>query len=220
MNEQIDRAESDTRASLEIAFADLEKRQVEQLDRAASREVDRLSEAGALEFENRMRAIREEAAGRLQQEFDRMSRPSCGARTSRSRISSSRSPTTPRSASRPGSTRPRGATRQCVRPSTVSDTNPPSRAGFDRLGARLRLGSDRLRTAARGQLLRGRERLSHSEKTTRMAETTETTPLWNENEPAKVESWRLHILLEGGYPVHLAERLAASEVDLHDAVEA
>ena len=51
-----------------------------------------------------------------------------------------------------------------------------------------------------------------------MAETTET-PLWHENEPAKVESWRLHILLEAGYPVHLAERIAASEVDLHRAVE-
>lgn len=50
-----------------------------------------------------------------------------------------------------------------------------------------------------------------------MAETTET-PLWNENEPARVESWRLHILLEAGYPVHLAERIAVSEVDLHDAV--
>jgi len=51
-----------------------------------------------------------------------------------------------------------------------------------------------------------------------MAETTET-PIWHENEPAKVESWRLHILLEAGYPVHLAERLAGSEVDLHTAVE-
>ena len=55
-------------------------------------------------------------------------------------------------------------------------------------------------------------------KSARMAETTET-PLWHENEPAKVESWRLHILLEAGYPVHLAERIAASEVDLHDAVQ-
>lgn len=73
MNEQIDRAETDARSRLEIAFAELERRQVEQLDRAASREVDRLSEAGALEFENRMRAIREEAASRLQQELDRMS---------------------------------------------------------------------------------------------------------------------------------------------------
>ena len=52
----------------------------------------------------------------------------------------------------------------------------------------------------------------------RMAETTEA-PLWSENEPAKVESWRLHILLEAGYPVHLAERIAVSEVDLHDAVQ-
>ena len=51
-----------------------------------------------------------------------------------------------------------------------------------------------------------------------MAETTEA-PLWNENEPAKVESWRLHILLGAGYPVPLAERIAGSEVDLHDAVQ-
>jgi hypothetical protein len=51
-----------------------------------------------------------------------------------------------------------------------------------------------------------------------MAETTET-PLWFENEGGKVESWRLHVLLEAGYPVHLAERLAASEVDLHEAAE-
>jgi hypothetical protein len=33
--------------------------------------VDRLSEAGAVEFENRMRAIREEAADRLREELDR-----------------------------------------------------------------------------------------------------------------------------------------------------
>jgi hypothetical protein len=51
-----------------------------------------------------------------------------------------------------------------------------------------------------------------------MSETTET-PLWFENDPAKVESWRLHVLLEAGYPVHLAERIAVSEVDLHHAVE-
>jgi hypothetical protein len=53
---------------------------------------------------------------------------------------------------------------------------------------------------------------------TRMAETTET-PLWHESEPGKVESWRLHVLLEAGYPVPLAERIAVSEADLHEAVE-
>jgi hypothetical protein len=51
-----------------------------------------------------------------------------------------------------------------------------------------------------------------------MAEKTEI-PLWHENESAKVESWRLHVLLEAGYPVSLAERIAVSEVDLHHAVE-
>ena len=39
------------------------------------------------------------------------------------------------------------------------------------------------------------------------------------DERAKVESWRLHVLIEGGYPLPLAERLAASEADLHVAVE-
>ncbi|HEY5059864.1 MAG TPA: hypothetical protein VII51_12715 [Gaiellaceae bacterium] len=37
------------------------------------------------------------------------------------------------------------------------------------------------------------------------------------NERSKVESWRLHVLIEAGYPLLLAERLAASEADLHVA---
>lgn len=40
-----------------------------------------------------------------------------------------------------------------------------------------------------------------------------------QSERAKVEAWRLHVLLERGYPVVLAETLAASEADLHQAVE-
>jgi len=38
------------------------------------------------------------------------------------------------------------------------------------------------------------------------------------NERSKVESWRLHVLIEAGYPLQLAERLATSEADLHVAV--
>jgi hypothetical protein len=34
-----------------------------------------------------------------------------------------------------------------------------------------------------------------------------------------VESWRLHVLIEAGYPLPLAEKLAHSEADLHRAVE-
>ena len=40
-----------------------------------------------------------------------------------------------------------------------------------------------------------------------------------QTERSKVESWRLHVLIEAGYPLTLAERLAASEADLHLAVE-
>ena len=39
------------------------------------------------------------------------------------------------------------------------------------------------------------------------------------DERARVESWRLHVLMEAGYPLSLAERLAGSEADLHRAVE-
>jgi hypothetical protein len=38
-------------------------------------------------------------------------------------------------------------------------------------------------------------------------------------EREKVESWRLHVLIEAGYPTELASRLAVSEADLHVAVE-
>jgi len=38
-------------------------------------------------------------------------------------------------------------------------------------------------------------------------------------EREKVESWRLHVLIEAGYPLPLAEKLAHSEADLHRAVE-
>jgi hypothetical protein len=51
-----------------------------------------------------------------------------------------------------------------------------------------------------------------------MTESTETL-IPETNERSKVESWRLHVLIEAGYPLHVAERLAASEADLHLAVE-
>jgi hypothetical protein len=41
----------------------------------------------------------------------------------------------------------------------------------------------------------------------------------DQTERAKVESWRLHVLIEAGYPLPLAERLAGSDADLHVAVD-
>ena len=40
-----------------------------------------------------------------------------------------------------------------------------------------------------------------------------------QSEREKVESWRLHVLIEAGYPLPLAEKLAHSDADLHRAVE-
>ena len=51
-----------------------------------------------------------------------------------------------------------------------------------------------------------------------MSDTTEL--LDTRNERAKVESWRLHVLIEAGYPLPLAEKIAAAlDADLHHAVE-
>jgi hypothetical protein len=38
------------------------------------------------------------------------------------------------------------------------------------------------------------------------------------DEREKVQSWRLHVLIEAGFPFELAERLASSDADLHGAV--
>jgi hypothetical protein len=46
-----------------------------------------------------------------------------------------------------------------------------------------------------------------------MTQTVETY-----DERVKVETWRLHVLMEAGYPVPLAERVAHSNADLHQAV--
>jgi hypothetical protein len=52
-----------------------------------------------------------------------------------------------------------------------------------------------------------------------MSEITEIVEESTWNERAKVESWRLHVLIEAGYPLPLAERIAGSEADLHHAVK-
>jgi hypothetical protein len=51
-----------------------------------------------------------------------------------------------------------------------------------------------------------------------MSETTQILEL-PFDERSKVESWRLHVLIEAGYPLPLAERLAVSEADLHVACD-
>jgi len=57
-----------------------------------------------------------------------------------------------------------------------------------------------------------------NERKPKMSEMTEILQT-DGSERSKVESWRLHVLMEAGYPLPLAERLAGSEADLHVAVE-
>ena len=188
VGEQVDRAESEARTRIELAFAEIERRQVDQLERAIAREIDVRSEAGALEFENRMRAIREEAADRLREELDRIAESFL-----------------------------RRADGLIAAELQQAVTAASQRLDDRIIELRAAAGSA-TRLDAQAEQLRVKGTPSETANPTRMAETTET-PLWHENEPAKVESWRLHVLLEAGYPVHLAERIAVSEVDLHDAVE-
>ncbi len=69
--EQIERGESDAVRRIEASFADIERRQVEHLQRIVSREGERYAEAATLQFEQMMKGAREDAAGRLARELDR-----------------------------------------------------------------------------------------------------------------------------------------------------
>jgi hypothetical protein len=56
---------------------------------------------------------------------------------------------------------------------------------------------------------------------TKLSAMAETPPVveYDQTEREKVASWRLHVLMEAGFPLPLAERLAQSSADLHRAVE-
>lgn len=60
----------------------------------------------------------------------------------------------------------------------------------------------------------------NDEPSTAMDEVMEnvTTVEHERDERTKVQSWRLHVLVEAGYPLPLAERIAQSGADLHEAV--
>ena len=51
-----------------------------------------------------------------------------------------------------------------------------------------------------------------------MSELIQLTPT-PDSERSKVESWRLHVLIQAGYPLPLAEKIAHSSADLHHAVD-
>jgi hypothetical protein len=71
LSEQIEREQTEATRRVEAMFVDIERRQVEQLERTVRRESARLSEAAATQFEATIKTAREEAARRLARELER-----------------------------------------------------------------------------------------------------------------------------------------------------
>jgi hypothetical protein len=69
--EQIEREEMDVAKRVQARFADVERRQVESLERATDQAAGRFAEAAALQFDAAVKTAREEAARRLARELDR-----------------------------------------------------------------------------------------------------------------------------------------------------
>ena len=70
LQELVEREGSDAAQRIQLALGDIERRQVEQLQRTVSRDTTRYAEAAALSFDNSIKAAREEAARRLSRELD------------------------------------------------------------------------------------------------------------------------------------------------------
>jgi hypothetical protein len=69
--ERIEREETDVAKRIQARFADIERRQLESLERATDQATGRYAEAAALQFDAAVKNAREEAARRLARELDR-----------------------------------------------------------------------------------------------------------------------------------------------------
>ena len=70
LHEVIEREGNEAAQRVQIALGDVERRQVEQLQRLVTRETTRYSEAASAQFDTAIRTAREEAARRLSRELD------------------------------------------------------------------------------------------------------------------------------------------------------
>ena len=70
LQEIVEREGNDATQRIQLAFGDIERRQVEQMQRLVTRETTRYSEAASQQFDTAIRSAREEAARRLSRELD------------------------------------------------------------------------------------------------------------------------------------------------------
>ena len=68
---RVDREEAEATTRMESKFADVERRQLERLQRSLEHEAARLLEDASREFHKTVRAAQEEAARRLARELER-----------------------------------------------------------------------------------------------------------------------------------------------------
>jgi uncharacterized phage infection (PIP) family protein YhgE len=71
MSELIEREETDAMRRIQAGFAEVERKQIEQLDRILTRATSSYSDAAAQQFADTVRGTREAAATRLSRELDR-----------------------------------------------------------------------------------------------------------------------------------------------------
>jgi len=87
LSEIAERESNDAAQRIQIALGDVERRQVEQLQRIVGRETQRYAEAASHQFDTQIKTAREEAARRLSRELDlaveRFSREAEGVLTER-----------------------------------------------------------------------------------------------------------------------------------------
>jgi hypothetical protein len=70
LHEQIERESANAAERIQLSLGDVERRQVEQLQRVVQRESARFAEAASQQFDGQIRTAREEAAKRLGRELD------------------------------------------------------------------------------------------------------------------------------------------------------
>jgi hypothetical protein len=71
LSEQVEREETDAMRRIQAGFSEVERRQIEQLDRIVKRATTSYSDAAAQQFADTVKATRENAATRLSRELDR-----------------------------------------------------------------------------------------------------------------------------------------------------
>lgn len=69
--QRIEREQTEAARRIQVSFADVERRQVQQLERVLERAAGRFSDAAAMQFDSSIKAAREDAARRLARELDR-----------------------------------------------------------------------------------------------------------------------------------------------------